>query len=318
MTLPIDYGIESFMVQFDRIYIEISNICNLQCSFCPEVVRSKKILSSSDFKIIIQKIKPYTKTICLHLMGEPLAHPEFASILKIAESEGMKIVLTTNGVFLAKHQDILLNSPAIQQINISIQAYLDNFPSGNWQKFIEGVLEFCDLSRIQAQAPFINLRLWNLGIENKNHIVFEMIKERYGISLNPNVDPSFNKSKKIIDKVYLHFDSRFTWPSLNLPPISEVGTCHGLIKQLGILTEGTVVPCCLDKEGIINLGNIFENNLEEILSSPKSLAIIQGFGEGKMTESMCQKCPYAQRFHKKAVKLRQQKTLPKVPMKQPL
>lgn len=294
------------MSQFDRIYIEISNICNLQCSFCPEVEREKKVLSPEGFQEILGKVKNHSDFICLHLMGEPLAHPDFPAILKIAEEEKIKIILTTNAIYLGKYKSILLASSAIHQVNISLQAYLDNFPSGNWRQFIESVFDIADTTRTAESSPYINFRLWNLGVENQNDLVFDIIKERYGQVLNRNIDPSFKKSKKIVDKLYLHFDTRFDWPSLNFPSFGETGTCHGLIRQLGIHTDGRVVPCCLDKEGVINLGNIFEQSLEEILQSQRSQDIITGFQAGKMQESLCQKCPYARRFVKKAKKLQMQ------------
>jgi len=68
--------------RFKRIHVEISNICNVQCSFCPIVERPKEIMGLDKYKIILDQIVSLAEDICLHLMGEPLAHPKILEIFK--------------------------------------------------------------------------------------------------------------------------------------------------------------------------------------------------------------------------------------------
>ena len=70
------------------------------------------------------------------------------------------------------------------------------------------------------------------------------------------------------------------------------------MDQIASLADGTVVPCCLDSEGEIALGNLFETDMETILSSPRARAMREGLTAGKMIEPLCQKCTYARRFRK--------------------
>ena len=91
---------------------------------------------------------------------------------------------------------------------------------------------------------------------------------------------------------YVDFDSEFIWPDLNNNYYNEVGTCYALRDHLGILVDGTVVPCCLDSKGIINLGNIFEENIEDIQNSERYKKMLQGFRNNKKCEELCKHCKF--------------------------
>lgn len=292
---------------FERLYIEISNICNLQCKFCPEVIREKKLLAPADFRKFATQAKPLTKQICLHLMGEPLAHPQFSEIMDICDELGLKIFLTTNGTLLKRHADKLLNWKSLEQINFSVHSYFANPARLTLQDYLSPILDFCDKSlekQEKKQADFyINLRLWNLAKSNQqkdqNLQVFDVLNRHFGIELNENVDIKMNKSKKIRHKLYVHFDTEFIWPDLSQVKRSEEGSCYGLRKQLAIHANGDVVPCCLDKESLLKIGNVFDNDLKDIMVSGRAKKIRTGFENGKLVEDLCQKCQYADRFRKK-------------------
>jgi radical SAM protein with 4Fe4S-binding SPASM domain len=286
------------MDKFKKIYIEISNICNLQCSFCPEVERGKKIMAADDFEIVIGKVKDHTEQVTLHLMGEPLAHPEFSKIVAMAEEQGVHINLTTNGLLLKRYKEKELLSPAVRQINFSVQSYKDNFPNRPLKDYLTPLLEFTKFLNERRPETYINFRLWNLGNDaaHENEEVLSLIEEFYQVEINRRVDPGLRKSKRVWERVYLHFDSRFDWPSPLFPKISEQGKCYGLDNHIGIHANGDVVPCCLDKEARIKLGNIKENTLEDILNAPRALAMKKGFEQGRLVEDLCQRCSYIRRF----------------------
>lgn len=287
---------------FERLYIEISNICNLQCSFCPEVKRERKILSVSDFRKFATQSKPLTKQICLHLMGEPLAHPNFSEIIDICDELNLKIFLTTNGTLIKKHQDKILNWKSLEQINFSVHSFFANPEKMSLKNYMHPILNFCDLANGTKTNFYINLRLWNLEKTNyqkdQNIQVFNILNEHYHVILNENIDVKHNKSKKIINKLYVHFDTEFIWPDLKQAHRSGRGTCYGLRKQLAIHANGDVVPCCLDKESILKLGNAHESELEDILKSDRAVRIKSGFERGELIEDLCQKCQYVDRFRK--------------------
>lgn len=291
-------------MRFLRTYIEISNICNLQCTFCPEVERDKKILSTDDFRKVLKQVLPYTEQICLHLMGEPLAHPEFPKILKICEEEGAVIHLTTNGTFLSKYGfDTFLKSKAIRQINFSLHSFKDNFPGQDMRPYLYDILQFSKDALTEKPELYINYRLWNLlqttEMKNENQDIIDHVCEFFQVPLNERIDVGFKKSKNITGRLYFHFDSRFEWPNYGDPDRGDKGFCHALSQQIGIHADGTVVPCCLDKEAGIPLGNVLKDSFESILGSERLTKMRDGFKKQILTEELCRKCTYIKRFDKK-------------------
>ena len=291
-------------MRFFRTYIEISNICNLQCTFCPEVEREKKILSPEQFRHILKQVLPHSEQICLHLMGEPLAHPEFAKILQICNEEGAMVHLTTNGTFLQKFGfETFFKSPALRQINFSLHSFKDNFPDKDIRPYLFDILQFSKEALVEKPELYINYRLWNLptttGNKDENRQIIDHICEFFQIPINERIDVSFKKNKNLTGRIYFHFDTRFEWPSFNDPIRGEQGFCHALSQQIGIHADGTVVPCCLDKEAGIPLGNVLNTPFTEILNTPRLKKMREGFQKHKLVEELCQKCTYIQRFEKK-------------------
>lgn len=291
-------------MRFFRSYIEISNICNLQCSFCPEVERPKKILDAKTFESILLQVLPHSEQICLHLMGEPLSHPEFKTILEICDKHQAQIHLTTNGTLL-NHFDFstFFKSSSLRQINFSLHSFKDNFPEKDFSAYLFDILEFSKEALEKKPELYINYRLWNLPdptlIQLENKDIIDSICNFFSIPINERVDVGFKKSKNLTGRIYFHFDTRFRWPTLEDPHRSHQGFCHGLSQQIGIHADGTVVPCCLDKEAVINLGNIFENSFTEIMNGARAQSVLKGFQKRELVEELCQKCTYINRFDKK-------------------
>lgn len=287
---------------FDKIYIELSNICNLQCHFCPEVIRDKKLMTPADFKKFAVQAKPLTRQICLHLMGEPLAHPNFSEIMDIADDLDLKIFLTTNGTLLKKHHEKLLRWRSLEQINFSVHSFFANPNKISLEDYLKPILNFCDQALETKANFFINLRLWNLektNIQNDQNIqVLNLLNLHFQTLLTDQIDIKLNKSKKILNKIYLHFDTEFIWPDLRQPLRPKEGSCYGLRKQLAIHANGDVVPCCLDKESVLKLGNAHLSSLSDIMTSERALKIKTGFERQELVEDLCQRCQYADRFRK--------------------
>lgn len=288
------------MEKFKRVYIEISNICNLQCSFCPVVDRDKQIMSLELFEKTIKQVAPLTEQVCLHLMGEPLAHPEFASIIKICENEGVKINLTTNGILLNRYADLLSTSGAFHQVNFSIHSFKDNFKDKSIMPYLTDILNFSKLAFERRPEMYINYRLWNIHESttqnDSNKDILLNIAKFFEIEIKEDIDVGSIKSKRIWNRVYLHFDSRFEWPHPLMPLQSNKGFCHALSSHIGIHADGTVVPCCLDKEARLDLGNCATQSLNEILENKRAKNMREGFAQRKLAEDLCQRCTYIKRF----------------------
>ena len=261
---------------FNRIYIEITNICNLNCDFCPITKRVKKSMSVNDFEKVILKIKDYTNHIYLHVKGEPFMHNDLDGIIKVANKYNLNVNITTNGRLISKNIDVV-NNNKIRQLNISLHSFSD-------MDEIKELLNVLD----NIKDSYISLRLWN---DKDNSEIINVLECHY----NKKIEFT-GKRFTITDKVYLDKDICFSWPDINKDVITTYGTCRGAKSQIAILVDGTVVPCCLDNDGIIDLGNIFESSLNEILESKRYKDIVNGFNNNKLVEELCQKCGYRNRF----------------------
>ena len=279
--------------------MEITNICNLRCDFCPKTRRVFEYMEIDRFVNILNQIKSYTDYIYFHIKGEPLLHPLIDEFLNISYEKGFKVNITTNGTMLKKMKEKIINKPALRQINISLHS-LEGNNSFNKEGYIKDVLS--TVKEIRSHTDIIiSLRLWNLEEDHKlngekNKKLLEQIE--YGLSLNQGIGDIVFPSRgiKLDEKLYLNQDLRFTWPSLDEEEDGGEGFCYGLRDQVGILVDGTVVPCCLDGEGIINLGNIETTNFKDIIESERAVNIFKGFSNGKAVEELCRKCGYRRRF----------------------
>ncbi len=286
--------------KFSKINLEISNVCNLQCSFCPEVIREKSLMALPLFRHILDEIAPLTEQVCFHLMGDPLVHPELEAMLDICLAKGVPVYLVTNGVLLIEKRFSLLLHPALRQVNFSLHSFADNFGDKDPTDYLERLFSYTELAFNERPDLYINYRLWDLnevrGTMAHPDAMLARLESRFGVTIKRNFDVGLHKGRLLKNRLYLHFDTEFVWPDPALPLLGTKGTCYGLSSHFGILVDGTVVPCCLDKEGRIPLGNIKDSRVTAILESPRAKAILKGFRDGKLVEDLCQRCKYIERF----------------------
>ncbi len=245
-------------------------------------------MSKEEFLLILDKLTQHTQYIYYHLMGEPLVHPLLPEFLKLANERGYKSIITTNGTLLEKRGDELLAS-GLHKVNLS----LHSFENGTEDDHIRYVCNLADFAKKAAdKGTIVVFRLWNKGHDGgKNKNALDILKENIIGDWKENT-----RGIKIRDKIYLEWGERFEWPDSNAEIKGTKFFCYGLKDQFGILSDGTVVPCCLDSDGIINLGNIFNQDIDDILNSKRALDIVDGFKCGKASEDLCKRCGYAQRF----------------------
>lgn len=252
------------------------------------------------FEKIIQQVAPLTELVCFHLMGDPLVHPKLSDFVAICEKYEVKIFFVTNGVLLKEANHNLLLSPAFHQVNFSLHSFFDNYKGKDPSSYLDKIFKWTEVAFIQRPSLYINYRLWNLqdvrGADTENKEMLNRIEKYFNFKLNKSIDVRKQKSINIINKLYLHFDTEFIWPSVDLPVLGTSGTCYGLSSHFGILADGTVVPCCLDKEAAIPLGNLQHQTVLEILNSDKAVSILNGFKQNKLVENLCQRCQYIERF----------------------
>ena len=273
---------------YSRAYVEVTNICNMHCSFCHGHSRPPRRMTKDEFSSILSSLEGVTQYVYYHLMGEPLTHPELPAFLALAKERGFHSVITTNGTLLRERGNAILGA-GVHKVFIS----LHSFEKGSDDAFLNYLDGAADFAEHAADAgTIVVFRLWNRGHDDgKNGLILTHLQRRLEGEWRENV-----RGIRIRERLYLEWGDRFAWPDRNAPDEGDHVFCYGLADHFGILVDGTVVPCCLDSEGAIPLGNIHHTPLGEILSSERAKAIREGFAKRHAAEELCRRCGYARRF----------------------
>ena len=274
-----------------KAYIEITNRCNLRCSFCPGTKRAPRTMTPAEFDLVLERLTGQVKYVYLHVMGEPLSHPQLAELLALAAARERKVCITTNGTLLARQTETLLAAQTLHKVSVSLHSFEGNDGAQERERqYLEEVWSFA--ARAATRGVIVALRLWNEGgAEMRNGVIEAFLHEKCPGEWPEPRGGSF----RLRDNLYLERAKKFDWPDLNA---QERGTqfCYGLRDQLGVLADGTAVPCCLDHEGDIALGNLFTQPLSEILQSERACALREGFSRRCPSEELCRRCGFAARF----------------------
>lgn len=279
---------------YSRAYVEITNVCNMHCSFCHGTKREPRIMSLGEFARIVGSLRGVTEYLYLHVLGEPLSHPMLPTFIEYAAKNGFKVAITTNGTLLRDKGDDLIRAGAYK-VNISLHSFEKEGSPELQRKYVESCIDFAD--KASKNGVLCVLRLWNKTelhspeIEELNSYTLTLLHEHFNTEWTLGA-----RGARIRDKLHLEYGERFEWPDAQSADLGERVFCHGLSDHFGILSNGTVIPCCLDADGEIALGNIFEEDIRAILSSERALAIKNGFAKKIAAEELCKRCPYARRF----------------------
>lgn len=278
---------------YARVYVEITNICNRQCSFCPGTTRPPRRMSEEEFNTVLDRLEGVTEYIYYHVMGEPLTHPLLPDFIRRATARGFRSAVTTNGTLLASRGRELIGA-GVYKVNISVHSFEDGEDAAAHEKYLSDILDFAD--EASRAGVLTVLRLWNLDADGQalggdNDRTLASLRARF-----PEPWRHSARGARLRDKLHLEYGERFSWPDMQADDGGNSVFCYGLKDHFAILCDGRVVPCCLDREGAITLGNVFDPSLEEILSSPRAEAMRQGFACRRATEELCRRCGYARRF----------------------
>lgn len=289
------------MKRFKKVYIETTNVCNLSCNFCPKTSRELQFMNVESFKKIIEDVKEYTDHVYFHLMGEPFLNKNLEEFLEICREAELKVNITTNGTLINNVKEILLKSKSLRQVNISLHSFEANDSKISLEEYITNITDFIKEAN-ESTNIICSIRLWNMDTEelkacnSLNSSILKMLED--------NLNIEFSLGEKLLEKpgikvrrnLYVNMAEKFEWPNINLVNEEAEVFCYGLRDQIGILVDGTVVPCCLDSEGNIPLGNIFKNSMSEIINSKRAMDIYDGFSRRRAVEELCKKCGYAKRY----------------------
>lgn len=274
---------------YSRVYVEITNICNRACTFCPGTKREKRRMTRDEFSHILDKLEGITQYIYLHVMGEPLTHPDLIEFIDMASTRGFKCAITTNGTLLSRRGAELLSSK-VYKVNISVHSF-ESGTTDEYLGYINSCLEFAD--EASRRGILTVIRLWNRGYdEGRNIDTLTMLREKFS-------DGEWREGAngaRIRHRLHLEYGDRFEWPDVEKAELGDQVFCHGLGDHFGILVDGRVVPCCLDREAAIELGNVHVSEITDILNSERAERMREGFKCKRASEELCRKCGYARRF----------------------
>lgn len=276
------------MKKYKRIYIEITNNCNLNCSFCSKVLKPRKNMTLEEFEIVLNKIKDFTDYIYLHVKGEPLIHKDIIAFINKANEYNLKVNLTTNGTLFDKYAKELGKCSNLNKINFSLHC------EHKKENYLEDIF---DNIKYLSKNTTVIYRLWTLKnncLDNNSQKIVDKIKEYYNLSTETVNKIKNENNIKISSRIFVDKDNEFVWPEINTH--KSCGYCYGLNTHIAILVDGTVVPCCLDSNGVINLGNIYKDNLEDIINSDRYQNLLKSFRDRKPCEDLCKSCLFKERF----------------------
>jgi radical SAM protein with 4Fe4S-binding SPASM domain len=256
-------------------------------------------MSAETFRAILDRLAGYTDYLYLHVKGEPLLHPLLSEFLDICSEKGFQVNITTNGTLIRETGNMLLSKPSVRQVNFSLQSFDGNLRSLSRSEYIGNILSFAKEAMEKTQM-FVSLRLWNLhedkSEKRQNDEILTIIEEAFELTDPIGEDGKTGRGIKIADRLYVNQASEFVWPDIKEKEDCGDAFCYGLRNQAAILVDGTVVPCCLDGEGVINLGNILTTPFSEIIESDRARNIVDGFTRKEAVEELCRKCGYRTRF----------------------
>ncbi len=274
---------------YSRVYVEITNVCNKSCSFCHGHGRAPRRMSEEEFREVIKALSGVTRYLYYHVMGEPLTHPLLPRFIGIANEAGFKSAVTTNGTLLSKMGQSLIDA-GVYKVNISVHSFEDGGEE-RYREYLTDCFDFAD--RASKAGVLTVLRLWNNGFdEGRNADILRRLREKF-----PEDEwVEGKRGFRIRHKLHLEYGERFDWPDINAADGGDDVFCYGLCDHFAVLCDGSVVPCCLDSDGVMSLGNILENSVEDILTGQRAVNIKSGFERHRATEELCRKCGYARRF----------------------
>lgn len=282
---------------YARVYVEITNICNRACSFCPGTHRPPRRMSRTEFDTVTDRLRGVTEYLYYHVMGEPLTHPALPDFIRLAGEKGFRSAITTNGTLLpARGQELV--EAGVYKVNVSVHSFENGEDGEAHGQYLDGILDFADYA--SARGVLTVLRLWNLdghgqALGGNNRRTMDYLRARFpdGGDTPWKFSP---RGARLRPKLHLEYGNRFAWPDMSADDGGDEVFCYGLKDHVAILCDGRVVPCCLDREGVLALGNIFTSPMEEILSAPRAEAMREGFRRRRATEELCRRCGYARRF----------------------
>jgi radical SAM protein with 4Fe4S-binding SPASM domain len=286
------------------VYLETTNFCNLECSFCNrnEVVKHAKHMSIDKWKFVLEKLKdhPIAEAKLMGL-GEPFLHPKFSEICKIFKEYFPKafVIVATNCQY--KITDNFTNAlKYIDLLYLSIDGYKNSYekfrPPSKWDKLIKFLEELKKVNRFNCKIT-CNYVVNKENIEDIKHVnslcrKYNLDELRLNIAQNWSENKSLNDEKKIsgyseeqVKYIKDNFKSNvkgkapWTWSD-----------CFWVKRGLYMTVDGDLKVCAINTD-TASIGNIFVDDINSVLNSTRMKKIRTGCHSNK-PEQHCKNCSY--------------------------
>ena len=254
------------------LIIEPTNTCNLRCTFCfvtDGMTRDGGFMDFNRFKKIIDDCTDL-EHLCMHNWGEPLLHKDIFRMIEYAKNKGVNyVVMNTNGTLLTDKMINRIVNSKLDIIRFSIDGSAETF------KRVRGV----ELENIEKNIKKLKIIKEKKRPELKMGVVFTVEEDTEG-----DAEEYINHWEKIVDHVRLQ-------PKLITSPRTEVcpepfGKDYG---KLVVLWDGRVIPCCVDYNANLMIGNIQNDTIPNLWKSEKLNILREQHLKGEFPDT-CANC----------------------------
>ncbi len=288
-------------------HIEPTSLCNLKCPLCPSgngsLTRVRERMDYENFKTIIDKLPPTVKMVLLWNQGEPFIVKDLPKMIRYAKRRDIYLVTSTNGHYFRKEKMVhSIVKSGIDEVIVSLdgadqEVYEKYRVGGRLDWVFEGIERLARTKNLyRSKTPMIHLQfiLMRQNIHQKDDMIrigqklgadrisFKTVQVtgfEGGESYLPD-DPEFTRyQQKTSDGRYITRKRRF-FPD----------DCLRLWYSTVINCDGRISPCCFDKDGDYELGNLISESFSEIWKGEKYQGFRQHLLKDRYNLEMCQDC----------------------------
>ena len=249
-----------------------TNICNLSCPFCKTGNKSmtlpKKMMALEDYKTVLGKMPPSFRELHLYGWGEPLIHPDFPEMVRLAKARGIETYIDTNlalPLSPERIRDIIesgLDDMTVSCDGVTQTTYERYRVGGRVDQVFANVRAFMEAKKeLKSETPRITWKyLINRWSEPELPMAYEKAKELgvvfniFGMSIPPECYDEW-KSEKFHPTVLPEFHS-------------PRAICTYLFQAIVVHSDGSVTPCCYMHSHHDIVGNLLESDFDAVWNGP--------------------------------------------------
>ena len=285
------------------ISFEPTTHCNLRCPECPsglrEFTRPTGSLNPSLFQKSIDSIHKKLSYLTFYFQGEPYLNPSFLDMVKYASAKGIYTATSTNAHYLNKTNAKRTIESGLDRLIISIdgttqETYQEYRKGGELKKVIEGTKEIIKWKKeLKSNTPHIIFQYLvvkpnehqledvkklgkELGVDNVKFKTAQIYNYKEGSELIPSIE-KYSRYFKNGDEKY-HIKNELS------------NHCWKLWHSSVITWDGTMIPCCFDKDAKYQMGSLKNLTMKKIWNGEKYKKFRSAVLHSRKSIDMCTNC----------------------------